>query len=126
MRFTSTSLGADAIRYVIAGGLNTFLTLLIYQAILYAMPHLPAYAIAWTAGTAFIIIVYPFHVFPEGRTSLVDRALLGATYLGVFLFGLALLHVLTLAGLPSRLGILVVIIATTTVNFLVARFLLRR
>lgn len=126
MRHVRTSIKADAVRFIVAGGLNAILTLLVYQALLYVMPPQPAYAIAWTTGIVFIMIFYPARVFPEGRTAFADRLSLAATYLGVFLFGLALLQGLAVAGIPPRLGILVVMVATTIVNFLAARFLLRR
>ncbi|SHK02536.1 GtrA-like protein [Aureimonas altamirensis DSM 21988] len=121
-----TSLKSDAVRFIVAGALNAALTLLVYQALLYAMSHQLAYAFAWLTGIAFIMIFYPARVFPEGRTAPVDRLLLGATYLGVFLFGLALLQGLDHAGIAPRIGILIVMVATTAVNFLAARFLLRR
>ncbi|WP_185985340.1 GtrA family protein [Aureimonas mangrovi] len=121
-----TSFGADAARFLVAGGLNTLLTLVVYQALLFVVPHQAAYALAWASGIAFVMIVYPSRVFPRGRTGMSDRIALGASYAGMFLFGLALLEALTYAGVAPRLGILVVMVATTAANFIVGRLLLRR
>lgn len=116
----------DLARFVVAGGLNAGLTVLVYQALLFIMPHHLAYAITWVLGIGFVMIVYPSRVFPEGRKRLADRLALGASYVAVFLCGLAVLEALTRAGMPPRIGIFLVMIATTATSFVAGRLLLRR
>lgn len=122
----SASLAGDGMRFLVAGGLNTLLTLVVYQALLLVMPYPAAYAVAWVTGLLFVMIVYPSRVFPEGRSRLADRLALGASYIVVFLCGLAVLEALTRAGIPPRLGIFLVMIVSTAVNFVAGRLLLRR
>ena len=63
------SLRADAFRFLVAGGINALLTLLVYQALLFALPHQLAYLLAWVAGLLFVMLAYPSRVFPEGRAN---------------------------------------------------------
>ena len=117
---------ADSFRFLVAGGLNTLLTLGLYQLLIFALsPHL-AYAVSWLAGIIFVIKVYPDRVFPGGRSDTKARIKLGLSYLGVFLLGLAILHLSCSLGVDARLAILIVICATTTTNIVVGRLLLRR
>lgn len=120
------SLHGDLIRFLVAGGLNTLLTLAVYQALLFAASPGIAYAIAWVVGILFVMIVYPSRVFPEGRTGMLDRVLLGCFYAVVFLLGLLLLNLLNSAKLHPRLSIFLVMAFTTGVGFIVSRTLLRR
>lgn len=126
LRLERASLAADGMRFLVAGGLNTLLTLVVYQALLLVMPYPAAYAAAWIAGLLFVMIVYPSRVFPQGRKGLADRLALGASYVAVFLCGLAVLEALTRAGISPRLGIFLVMIATTAASFAAGRLLLRR
>lgn len=126
LRLERASLAADGMRFLLAGGLNTLLTLIVYQVLLLVMPYPAAYAAAWIAGLLFVMVVYPSRVFPEGRKGLADRLALGASYVAVFLCGLAVLEALTRAGIPPRLGIFLVMIATTAASFVAGRLLLRR
>jgi len=126
LRLERASLAADGMRFLVAGGLNTLLTLVVYQALLLVMPYPAAYAAAWIAGLLFVMIVYPSRVFPEGRKRLADRLALGASYVAVFLLGLLLLHLLALIGIDPRLSIFLVMGFTTAAGFIASRVLLRR
>lgn len=126
LRLERASLAADGMRFLVAGGLNTLLTLIVYQVLLLVMPYPAAYAVAWIAGLLFVMVVYPSRVFPEGRKGLADRLALGASYVAVFLLGLLLLHLLTLIGIDPRLSIFLVMGFTTAAGFIVSRVLLRR
>lgn len=61
---------ADAVRFLVAGSLNTALTSLVYFAGLAVLPSGLSYAIAWLAGLLFVMVLYPERVFPGGRTAL--------------------------------------------------------
>lgn len=117
---------ADGARFLVAGVLNTLLTLVVYQSLLFVLSHKLAYALAWAAGLVFVMIVYPNRVFLRGRTGISDRFALGATYVGVFLLGLTMLELSSQMGIDPRWGILGVMAMTTAATFLSGRYLLRR
>jgi len=118
--------GSDAVRFLIAGGLNTALTTLVYfGGLLVASPAI-SYTTAWLVGLAFVMVFYPDRVFVGGDKSLKARLLLGAVTVGVFLIGLGLLQVfIRLVGEP-RIAFLLTLVATTAINFVAGRTLLRR
>ena len=76
--------GSDALRFLVAGGLNTALTTLVYFAgLLVASPGV-SYTIAWLVGLAFVMIFYPDRVFVGGDTSPKARLMLGVVVIGVY------------------------------------------
>lgn len=122
----SSKLAGDAGRFLLAGGINTVLTSLIYFVGLRSMPSSLSYALAWAAGLAFAMAFYPNQVFPGGRTSTSDRLLVGGSIIAVFLFGLALLHFSRQLLSNEVAAFLVTLISTTVLNFLSSRWILRR
>ncbi|MGE0281528.1 MAG: GtrA family protein [Rhizobiaceae bacterium] len=117
---------SDAVRFLVAGGLNTALTTLVYfVALLVASPGV-SYTIAWLVGLAFVMIFYPDRVFVGGDNSLKARLMLGAVTIGVFLIGLALLQAFIRFTGDARIAFLLTLAATTTINFVAGRMLLRR
>lgn len=117
---------SDAVRFLVAGGLNTALTTLVYFAgLLVASPGV-SYTAAWLVGLVFVMIFYPDRVFVGGDNSPKARLMLGAITIGVFLIGLGLLHVLIGMSLDARLAFVVTLVATTAINFIAGRMLLRR
>ncbi len=118
--------GSDAVRFLVAGGLNTALTTLVYFAgLLLASPGV-SYTIAWLVGLAFVMIFYPDRVFVGGDNSPKARLMLGAVTIGVFLIGLALLQLLIRLTGEARIAFLLTLVATTAINFVAGRTLLRR
>jgi hypothetical protein len=63
-------LAGDALRFAIAGILNTSLTLLAYQLFLFVMPRQGAYALSWVCGIVFVLVFYPSQVFTGGRCTI--------------------------------------------------------
>jgi putative flippase GtrA len=116
----------DAGRFLIAGGINTALTSLVYFLCLMVMPSPASYTLSWLAGLAFVMYFYPTRVFPGGRSSTADRLLVGASVVGVFLVGLVVLWLLRMALEGSVLPFLGTLATTTALNFLVSRWLVRR
>lgn len=115
----------DALRFLVAGGINTGLTAIVYFACLtFASPML-AYAIAWAAGLSFVMIFYPDRVFVGGARSAAARLKLGALTAGVFLAGMLLLRALGSVTGEPYLSFAVTLAATTALNFLGGRMLLR-
>ena len=58
------------LRFVVAGAINTGLSVLVYQAALFVMPHAPSYVLAYLAGIAIAYVLYSRQVFdaPLGTT----------------------------------------------------------
>lgn len=117
---------ADAARFVAAGIVNTAMTLVVYEIALFLMPPTAAYALSWCAGLAFLLILYPSRVFPGGSRRAIDLIILAASYIAVFLAGLAILAALTKATAAPRLAIVAALTVTTVLNFALARTILRR
>lgn len=56
-------------RFAGAGALNTLISLLLYQAALLVMGHVPAYVMAYAAGVVGAYYLYARHVFDSGLSS---------------------------------------------------------
>lgn len=121
-----SALSSDAARFIVAGVVNTALTLVVYQALLLVMTPSLAYAGSWIAGLIYVAIVYPDKVFKNGRRDLSDRFALAGSYVAMFLLGLLLLKLLQAAGIAPSLAIFLVVGTTTVMNFLLSRTILRR
>lgn len=121
----SDRISKDALRFLFAGSINTAATSVIYLIGLMIMPPTASYAIAWLAGIIFVVGIYPDKVFPGGRRSMVDRGIIAAITIAVFLIG-----ILTLRHLTSTIGPIgafsATLILTTSLNFLLCRLAVRR
>jgi putative flippase GtrA len=120
------ALAVDLGRFAVAGAVNTLISFVIYQAALCLLPPSASYAIAWGAGLAFVVLVYPDHVFRGGRRAPADRALLAASYAVLFLIGLLTLDLMVKLTAAPRLAIIATLFMTTTASFLVSWYVLRR
>jgi len=124
-RTTYQSWAADGLRFVIAGAVNTLITLAAYQLLLFVSLPWVAYTFSWICGLAFVTALYPSRVFAGARRDFAARALLGASYAAVFLLGLGTLRFLAAAGLAPRISIFAVLAVTTASNFLLGRLILK-
>lgn len=115
----------DAVRFLVAGGVNTALTSLIYFVCLTLLSSSASYAIAWLAGLALVMLFYPDRVFPGGRTGLADRLAMGGSIVVVFLVGLASLHCLQAILQNTAIAFFATLAITTGLNFLISRWILR-
>ena len=113
------------LRFLVAGAVNTGLSLLVYQAALFIVSHTPAYVLSYIAGILAAYFLYSRHVFD---------APLNAARLSVFtLFYLASLAVGALLnaalieeiGITARLAIFITIAVMLPVNYLGSRWCLR-
>jgi putative flippase GtrA len=50
-------------RFIAAGAINTGLSVLVYQAALFVLPHTPAYVMSYVAGIGIAYVLYSRHVF---------------------------------------------------------------
>jgi hypothetical protein len=115
----------DGVRFVLAGAANTLTTLAAYQLLLFIAPAWLAYSASWILGLLFVVVFYPSRVFAGARRDLAARLWLGASYVAVFLVGLAALRLLEAGQVPPRLAIFAVLALTTVSNFLLGRFVLK-
>jgi putative flippase GtrA len=119
-------IGGDALRFLVAGGLNTALTSLVYFVGLSVLPSTWSYALAWLAGLVFVMVFYPDRVFPGGRTGITDRLAIGVSIAVVFVLGLATLKTLESVLQNAAAAFFVTLAITTVLNFVISRWILRR
>lgn len=114
----------DGLRFLIAGGLNTALTMAIYQLLLFFVSPGAAWTLAWLCGLLFISVAYPKKVFAGGRLSAGRMILNGAYYGCSYALSLALLHIFTqIPGVGPRLSAFLVLGVTVPLNFVVSRII---
>lgn len=113
------------LRFLVAGAVNTGLSLLVYQAALFIMPHTPAYVLSYIAGILAAYFLYSRHVFdvPLNAARLPVFVLF---YLASLVAG-ALLNAALIeqAGITARLAIFITIAVMLPVNYLGSRWCLR-
>lgn len=113
------------LRFVIAGAVNTGLSVLVYQAALFVMPHGPAYVLAYLAGIAIAYVLYSRQVFdaPLGTRRFAAFAVFYMLSLAVgTVFNGVLIEVF---GIIERLAIFITVALMLPVNYLGSRFCLR-
>lgn len=123
---TADRIGGDAARFLVAGGLNTALTSIVYFAGLTVLSSSLSYGLAWLVGLVFVMTFYPDRVFPGGRTGFADRLAIGGSIVVVFVIGLVILRVLESALQNTALAFFVTLATTTILNFVISRWILRR
>lgn len=123
--WTGQGLVGDLVRFLGAGVVNTTLTIIIYELLLFVMGAGVAYAITWLVGMAFVITVYPSHVFKGGNKSLRARILTMGVYVTGFFIGLGIITGLDYTFDAPRLAILAALVVTTAFNFLGMRLVSR-
>ncbi len=122
----STHVLRDAGRFLLAGGLNTLLSYLLYLLLLLVVSYQVAYALSWVFGVLFIALVYPTRVFPGSERSTRKLLVLVGQYVSVFLFGLFCITFTTASlGVDERLSALITMAITTALNFFLGRLLFR-
>lgn len=113
------------LRFVIAGAVNAGLSVLVYQAALFVMPHGPAYVLAYLAGIAIAYVLYSRQVFdaPLGTARFAAFAVFYiASLTAGTLLNAALIEIF---GIMARLAIFITIALMLPVNYLGSRFCLR-
>jgi putative flippase GtrA len=115
---------AEISRYLIAGFANTALSLGIFQLLVTFLNPGIAYALSWLSGLLFVGAAYPTFVFKVHRNWTNALALI-IVYALVFVFGLLLIRTSEALLLNLRVGIFVVVIATTISNYIGCRLALR-
>ena len=112
-------------RFLVAGGVNTGLSLLVYQGALFVMPHIPSYVLAYIAGLIAAYVLYSRHVFgaPLSRARFAAFTLF---YIASLVTGTLLnAALIELAGIMARVAIFITITVMLPVNYAGSRWCLR-
>ena len=119
------SIKAEAVRFLIAGAINTLATYLIYLGALPFVAYAYAFSISFVAGIVLAFVLYSSFVF---RTPIAWRKLARypAVYLVQYFAGLAVLALLIEhVGMSKRIAPLVSVLVLTPLTFVMnRRFLL--
>ena len=111
----------DGIRFIVAGAINSLITVILYQLLLGYFSHSYSYALSWIIGMMFLIVVYPSKVFRVENSGLKNSLLTIFVYIATFYFGLKLLDYLVLKDIHPRLAIFLVMGCIALINFLLTR-----
>jgi len=112
-------------RFIVAGAVNTGLSVLVYQAALFVLPHTPAYVMSYVAGIGFAYLLYSRHVFAaEFNVRRFGRFVL---FYSVSLAAGAVLNAVLIEtlGVAERLAIFITIAVMLPVNYFGSRWCLR-
>ena len=113
-------------KFLIAGGLNTLSTLLIYWVLLVVVEYRIAYTASYICGIVVSYLLNNYFVFgtrPNTGTALAYPVI----YLVQYLAGIALLWLwVDRWGLPASVGAVVVVVVTLPLTFVLTRLILRR
>jgi putative flippase GtrA len=114
------------IRFVLAGGVNTGLTQLLYMALLVCMPYTPSYTLSYIAGIYLAFWLNSRWVFHAPLCW--KKALqFPVVYLVQYVLGVVLLRVLIeRLGVPEVIAPLVVVILLLPVTFTISRLIIKR
>lgn len=121
-----SGLNYDALRFVIAGGINTAISYGVYWLLLIWLSYQLAYALSWVFGLLLVVVLYPSKVFVGSQNSRKKQLLVAAQYLVVFCAGLGLLSILVdYLSVPPAWAAIIVMVFTTVLNFGLMRLLYR-
>jgi len=112
-------------RFLVAGAFNTGLSLIVYQAALFVMPHTPAYVLSYIIGILVAYFLYSRHVF--GAPLNTARLPVFVLFYTASLVAGALLNAALIegVGIMERLAIFITIAVILPVNYLGSRWCLR-
>ncbi len=112
--------------FLMVGGVNSALTFLIYQALVFVLPYWLAYSLSFALGIGFSFLANSRFVFSMSITF--RRALAyTAFYLSSYAVGLGLLSALVeLLHMHPRLAPIIVVIVMTPLNYLGAKICLAK
>jgi putative flippase GtrA len=116
----------EALRFVIAGAINTAVTYAIYLALLPWSGYAVAYTIAYVTGIALSYVLSTWYVF-RVRRDLRGLALFPLVYLAQYLIGMLVLSLsVSSFGVPEKFALLISIAITVPMTFVLSRLFLKR
>ena len=114
----------EFIRFLIAGGVNTGLTLLLFDGLRRLIPYLAAYTIAYTAGIGISYLLNAAFVFRQPK-SMRTAALFPLVYVAQYLLGMLLMWLLVeRAGFGPTVAAIAVVVVSVPVTFVLSRIVL--
>jgi putative flippase GtrA len=112
--------------FLAVGGVNTVLSLLLYEGLILFIPYWLAYALCFPAGIAFLLFANSRLVFGR-RVTIASAASFVVYYLVTYGAGFAIVMVQVEAiGVPPGVAPLCAIAVMAPMNFIGSRFALRR
>lgn len=111
------SIKGEALRFLIAGGMNTVLTYLIYLSLLNVVNYLLAFTLSFIVGIVIAFVIYSFFVFktPFVWSKMLQYPILYALQYGG---GLVLLAILVeYIGLDKRISPIINVTLLTPITF---------
>lgn len=119
-------LRGQALRFLLAGGINTLATLGLYWLLLPAIGYGPAYTVSFVAGIAISYLLnvrFVFRVAASPRSAV----LFPGVYAVQYCVGLAVLWLWSsVLGLSPAYGVIASIAVTVPLTFILARLVLKR
>ena len=121
----NASIRREALRFLIAGAVNTVVTYALYLVLLPLLNYTIAYTIAYVAGIALAYALNTRYVFQVQRNAR-GMALFPLVYVVQYLLGVVTLR-LTVGefGVPQEFALLASIAVTVPATFLLSRFVLK-
>ena len=116
----------QALRFLIAGALNTMATYAIYLALLPLLDYTLAYTIAYLTGIVISYLLNTAFVFRVTRTA-ANMATFPLVYVVQYLLGALVLNLaVRWIGVPDKFALIASIVVTIPVTFFLSRALLHR
>lgn len=119
-----SSLRIQFARFLMGGAVNTIITHGLFLVLSWSMPPSAAYSVAYLFGVVLAYVINTAFVF-RTRASIGSAARFPGAYVVPYLTGLALVTLLTQAGLDSRFAILAVIAVNVPLSFVITRYVLK-
>lgn len=112
------------LKFLVGGSINTAVTYGLFVALCQVMSPSVAYTITYLVGILLSYLINAYFVF-RARVSLGSMLQFPIVYVIQYLFGLALLSLLTNLGLESHIAMLAVIVASVPLTFILTRFIFK-
>jgi putative flippase GtrA len=120
----TTPIHREALRFLVAGAINTATTYAIYLVLLPWLQYVLAYTIAYVAGIALAYALSTWYVF-RVRRSTRGMLLFPLVYVVQYLLGVGMLQLaVSILAIPQKYALLVSIAVTVPVTFVLTRLVL--
>lgn len=121
---TPRRIGEEAVRFLVMGGVNTFLTWLLYLALDRVVSYAVAYSLSYVAGVVLAYYLNARFVF-DAKMSFRSFLKFPIVYVVQYLAGLALMYVLVdVVAFAESLAPLAVTVLTIPLTFVMSRLVL--
>jgi hypothetical protein len=125
MRQKMSTIFSDGRRFVVAGIFNSFLSVGLYQLLMFMMSPTVAYTLTWIIGLALVSIIYPTWVFSAVKQNFRNSTITVGVYMLSFLIGSTVIFLSDIIWPGNRLSVFVAVLLSATLNFFVLRIFLR-